>query len=125
MRGLFINNTRYYWYITFYDIIITTTRYIKWGVYEKNTTTYIFNNYWFCDGGLWRKANRTGTKRTSPYWGFLAADLITYANDDSINNVNNDITLLKAISLPNDSEQINIFWESSDIEVIKIQTTLE
>jgi hypothetical protein len=52
---------------------------------------------------------------------FLAADLITYANDDSINNVNNDITLLKAISLPNDTEQINIFWESSDIEVIKIQ----
>lgn len=52
---------------------------------------------------------------------FLAADLITYTNDDSINNVNNDITLLKAISLPNDTEQVSIFWESSDIEVIKIQ----
>ena len=52
---------------------------------------------------------------------FLAADLITYDNDYSINNVNNNITLLKAISLPNDTEQINIFWESSDIEVIKIQ----
>ena len=52
---------------------------------------------------------------------FLAADLITYDNDDSINNVNNNITLLKAISLPNDTEQVSIFWESSDIEVIKIQ----